>query len=552
MIKLLNRFSIRTRLLILIGNFIVVVALTAAAGLYGMHQGRQSLQQMSDEFLADGVSISVILQRLGETRTHMLLALQHDPRNPAADLHQHDTEVHVRLMRKYVDELGEQWDRIKPHVTTGPLAEFGLAFDEARVEFVADALEPTLSALEKTDFDSAVLVATKVAQKRYVATRKAAEALQEASVELGRQLTATAAERNRAELIVLVGLLAAGLALAGLVATATIRGLSRTVKTLDTTAKAMADGNLRVHADVPGDDELAQVAHAFNRVGDKFRETVEQMRLAITELSEASGALRTITTDISGVIDTQRVGTEQMATGVEQLSVAVREVAEHTSAAADTARSAQESSASGQTIVSRTREANTALASEIERGAGVIQALSDDSQQIGSVLDVIRGIAEQTNLLALNAAIEAARAGEQGRGFAVVADEVRTLASRTQSSTEEIQTMIERLQQRSREAVDMMDKGRRNAQECSAQAADAEAALARIAEAATLINEMNTQIATATEQQRATAESIAGSVNSITELAERTTDGAHKTQQATTEMVAIADRLRRFAEGFVT
>ena len=112
--------------------------------------------------------------------------------------------------------------------------------------------------------------------------------------------------------------------------------------------------------------------------------------------------------------------------------------------------------------------------------------------------------------------------------------------------------MIERLQQRSREAVDMMDKGRRNAQECSAQAADAEAALARIAEAATLINEMNTQIATATEQQRATAESIAGSVNSITELAERTTDGAHKTQQATTEMVAIADRLRRFAEGFVT
>jgi methyl-accepting chemotaxis protein len=198
------------------------------------------------------------------------------------------------------------------------------------------------------------------------------------------------------------------------------------------------------------------------------------------------------------------------------------------------------------------RRSNNKLADEVEQGAAVMHALDDDSQQIGSVLDVIRGIAEQTNLLALNAAIEAARAGEQGRGFAVVADEVRTLASRTQQSTEEIHAMIERLQARSREAVGAMETGRNDARACATRAAEAEEALAQITAAAFRINEMNAQIATASEEQNATAESIAQSISGMAGVADQTATGADRTQQATVDLVAITERLQRFAAGFET
>jgi len=241
-----------------------------------------------------------------------------------------------------------------------------------------------------------------------------------------------------------------------------------------------------------------------------------------------------------------------VASAVQELSTVVQEVAESANQAAVAAESASAASASGKIVVNRTRDASHTLEQDVESAATVIAELSADSQQIGSVLDVIRGIAEQTNLLALNAAIEAARAGEQGRGFAVVADEVRTLASRTQQSTEEIQSMIERLQGRSRDAVEVMDKGRRNAEACVAQVAEAEHSLAQISEAVECINVLNAQIATASEQQRATTESINGSVAGISSVADVTADEAMRTLESVKQLAELASRLRVFSEGFET
>ncbi|MDD4862908.1 MAG: methyl-accepting chemotaxis protein [Alishewanella agri] len=191
-----------------------------------------------------------------------------------------------------------------------------------------------------------------------------------------------------------------------------------------------------------------------------------------------------------------------------------------------------------------------ALAQEVENSAQVISRLSEDSTQIGSVLDVIRGIAEQTNLLALNAAIEAARAGEQGRGFAVVADEVRTLASRTQASTLEIQSMIERLQTDASNAVKAMQQGQVQAQQGLSQAAQAENALQTISQSVTRINDMNIQIATAAEEQSSVAEEINRNIVNISQSADATAEGAKQTASAGDELAKLAARLQNLVGQF--
>lgn len=210
----------------------------------------------------------------------------------------------------------------------------------------------------------------------------------------------------------------------------------------------------------------------------------------------------------------------------------------------------QKQTQDGRNVMQHTLKTIEALAQEVENSAQVISRLSEDSTQIGSVLDVIRGIAEQTNLLALNAAIEAARAGDQGRGFAIVADEVRTLASRTQASTLEIQSMIERLQTDASNAVKAMQQGQVQAQQGLSQAAQAENALQTISQSVTRINDMNIQIATAAEEQSSMAEEINRNIVNISQSADATAEGAKQTASAGDELAKLAARLQNLVGQF--
>ncbi|MEW6648491.1 MAG: methyl-accepting chemotaxis protein [Pseudomonadota bacterium] len=199
----------------------------------------------------------------------------------------------------------------------------------------------------------------------------------------------------------------------------------------------------------------------------------------------------------------------------------------------------------GQTI----RAINT-LAGEVEQAASAMQQLESDSRNIGAVLDVIRGVAEQTNLLALNAAIEAARAGEQGRGFAVVADEVRVLAQRTQKSTQEIESMIGQLQEAAVAAARTMEKGRARAQETVTQARSAGESLDAIASAVGVISDMNTQIASAVEEQSAVAEELNKNISNISHIAEMSAEGSHQTAAASADIRRLADELEALVGRF--
>jgi methyl-accepting chemotaxis protein len=312
----------------------------------------------------------------------------------------------------------------------------------------------------------------------------------------------------------------------------------------------IADGNFTQPVTVGSQDEIGQVAQSAEKIRQELGLALHQVVESAASLAGEAAELAAVSTATTDGVATQQRETDMVATAINEMTATVAEVARSAAHAAEAAHKADEESRDGHRIVASTITDIDKLATEIERTAEAINTLESDSENISSVLDVIRGIAEQTNLLALNAAIEAARAGEQGRGFAVVADEVRTLASRTQQSTQEIQSMIERLQKGTHDAVQAMAQNRSHAQETVQQAARAGTALKTITEAVTRISDMNSQIASAAEEQGAVAEEINRNIVKISQVAEESASGAQRITAASHDLSNLAKTLQQLTGRF--
>lgn len=315
---------------------------------------------------------------------------------------------------------------------------------------------------------------------------------------------------------------------------------------------AAGEGDLTQRLPEKGNDEIDQVAASFNKFVARIQETLRQTNESMVELSSATDALKVLASQNSESVNQQRADTQQVATAITEMAATVTEISQSAESAASAAREANSEATEGKDAMTVTVEAIDSMASEVSNAAEVINRLEADSESIGSVLSVIRGIADQTNLLALNAAIEAARAGEQGRGFAVVADEVRTLAKRTQDSTSEIHTIIENLQTGTRNAAQVMGSGLAAAKQTVETADRAGKALSNIVESVSTIMDLNTQIATASEQHSTVAQEIDRSVVRISEVSDKAAEGSSMTASKSQDLSLIGEKLMALVKQFKT
>lgn len=328
------------------------------------------------------------------------------------------------------------------------------------------------------------------------------------------------------------------------------RLLFRPIKTLIENMSHAADGDLTVEVSEKGLKDIYEMSVALQHFISKLKKQVTLITNSAVKLSSSADHVSQITDKTNKGISRQQSETDMVATAINEMSATSLEVAGNAADAAQSANAADNESQKGISVVEQTISSINGLATEVENASQVIKQLEDDTDKIGSILDVIRGIAEQTNLLALNAAIEAARAGEQGRGFAVVADEVRTLASRTQESTQEIQAMIEALQKGARHAVSAMEANQTRATETVEHANETSESLHSISSAVNIIKDMNAQIATASEEQTAVSEEINKNVVSITQVANESLEGSKKTMQSSEKMSELAHDLKTAVSQF--
>lgn len=312
----------------------------------------------------------------------------------------------------------------------------------------------------------------------------------------------------------------------------------------------IADGDFTVRLDDNAKDELGYLAQEFNLMLKTLQSTFVDILTAANQLSLASAEMSRISADSNKSVMLQTVETEQIVTAIAQMSTAVSEVAKMTDFAAISTQHTQQEVNEGRVVVEETIVSIERLASDVESAASVLTRLSEASSDIGQVINVIKSVAEQTNLLALNAAIEAARAGEHGRGFAVVADEVRSLASRTQQSTEEINNIIASIQTQAADAKQVMENGRETAQQCVAKAQSSRQSLQRIQESVGTINTLNTEIASTAEEQSVVAEDISYKATKIGNAAQHNKDNSDTSLLQSNNLANLATTLQMRVQFF--
>lgn len=329
-----------------------------------------------------------------------------------------------------------------------------------------------------------------------------------------------------------------------LVSIAVIRPLKNSLDKVNNALNILASGNLTHKLDDSGHDEFAELSRNCNRLVDSLRTLIQGILDRSNQLAAAAEETSAITAQTTAGIQEQKNQVDQVATATTQLSSSAMQVSTSADEALNQIRQADEEAQHMRAIADENKRTILALADEVAKAGQVINKVHSDSASIGSILDVIRGIAEQTNLLALNAAIEAARAGEQGRGFAVVADEVRSLASRTQDSTQEIQQMIQVLQQGTQEAVSVMELGRQQANSCVEKTEQANVALESISNAVHYAHDSGTHIANAAQEQNLVSQQVSEKLEHIAAISEETATGADQTAQSSHQVAQLAEELQ--------
>jgi methyl-accepting chemotaxis protein len=539
----MNQMNIRTRLYVLIGFAALMLLWVGVTGMTGIASSNATVSALYQDNLQ-------AIDRLNEIRNNQM---QINITLAAARQETDAFEIVAQTDKigGYIFKIENLLKEYEGRTLAAEERQLFDAFVQARLNYGRTGVMPMIDLLQGEKFAKADELRKAVLEPAYAKASAAIDTLLKYQVERAKveyEAASTAAARVRT---VTIGSLVVGLVLSVLAGLFITRAITSSVGELVKAASGLAEGNLAVRAEIRGGCELGQVAAAFNKMADDFAAILSQVQQAATRVVDTSTGVVDTANQVAQASQAQAGQAADANSSADQLNRTIGDLVARSEQAAGAAEETSGLAVEGQRVVNQAVDGIRAIAATFSESARLVDGLGQRSDQIGAIVAVIKEIADQTNLLALNAAIEAARAGEQGRGFAVVADEVRKLAERTTGATAEISAMIASIQNETREAVRNMEGGSRQVDTGLQLAEQAGAALERINDSISSVAAAIRDTAAATHEQEATSRDISGRVESIARMATDnsaavagTTDSVHGLKQLAQELQRLVSRFR--------